>query len=36
MRAGEPEPIPVEEGLAALEVGQRAIDSVIQPPDQKK
>lgn len=29
MRAGEPEPIPVEEGLSALEVGQRAIDSVL-------
>jgi len=28
MRAGEPEPIPVEEGLAALEAGQRAIESV--------
>jgi myo-inositol 2-dehydrogenase/D-chiro-inositol 1-dehydrogenase len=28
MRAGEPEPIPVEEGLAALEAGQKAIDSI--------
>ncbi len=28
MRAGEPEPIPIEEGLAALELGQRAIDSI--------
>lgn len=28
MRAGTPEPIPVEEGLAALEAGQRAIDSI--------
>jgi len=32
MRSGDPEPIPIEEGLAALEVGQRAIDSVIVPP----
>jgi predicted dehydrogenase len=30
MRAGEPEPIPIEEGLAALEAGQKAIDSVQQ------
>ncbi|HLK56594.1 MAG TPA: Gfo/Idh/MocA family oxidoreductase [Chthonomonadaceae bacterium] len=28
MRAGEPEPIPIEEGLAALEAGQQAIDSL--------
>ena len=27
--AGEPEPIPIEEGLAALEAGQRAIDSLL-------
>ncbi len=32
MRAGEPEPIPVEEGLAALELGQRAIDSIPRKP----
>lgn len=30
MRAGEPEPIPIEEGLAALEAGQMAIDSVLR------
>ncbi|HLJ56001.1 MAG TPA: Gfo/Idh/MocA family oxidoreductase [Chthonomonadaceae bacterium] len=28
MRAGEPEPIPIEEGLAALEAGQMAVDAV--------
>jgi myo-inositol 2-dehydrogenase/D-chiro-inositol 1-dehydrogenase len=28
MRAGQPEPIPIEEGLAALEAGQMAIDSI--------
>jgi predicted dehydrogenase len=28
MREGRPEPIPIEEGLAALEAGQLAIDSV--------
>jgi predicted dehydrogenase len=28
LRAGEPEPIPIEEGLAALEAGKQAIDSV--------
>lgn len=33
MRAGDPEPIPVEEGLAALEVGQRAINSIRPLPD---
>ncbi len=27
--AGEPEPIPVEEGLAALEAGQMAIDAIL-------
>ena len=30
MRAGEPEPIPIEEGLAALELGQQAIDSIVR------
>ena len=29
MLAGEPEPIPVEEGLAALEAGQMAIDALL-------
>ena len=28
--AGEPEPIPIEEGLAALEAGQKAIDAVLE------
>lgn len=27
---GEPEPIPIEEGLAALEAGQKAIDAVLE------
>ncbi len=30
MHAGEPEPIPIEEGLAALEAGQMAIDSIMR------
>lgn len=30
MRAGKPEPIPVEEGLAALEAGQMAIDAILK------
>jgi len=31
MRAGEPEPIPVEEGLAALEAGQQALTNIRKP-----
>ena len=30
MQAGKPEPIPIEEGLAALEAGQQAIDSLVK------
>ena len=31
MRTGLPEPIPIEEGLAALEAGQMAIEGVVKP-----